>query len=650
MGRGSVVTPLRILICGLVAAVGLVRGNVVPASLFCEHAVLQQGIPIPVWGSADEDEKVTVTLAGQSVSTIAHDGKWSLQLAPLPAGGPHVLTITGKNRIEIADVLIGEVWICSGQSNMERQLGLRDGQQPIRNWEAEAAAADFPQIRHFGVAQHSSTRPETRADGRWLVCTPETAREFTAVGFFFGRSVHLARGTPVGLIHSSWGGTPAEAWTSRAGISQLPEFADTLAWLDQSARDPVFARATFEQSLARWFQQNDPGSYAEESWSSGTLDASAWPLMHLPVNWEKAGMPDFDGVVWFRREVELPADWVGRDVDLQLGAIDDIDSTWVNGRFVGSISMWNTPRVYHLAAGILKAGRNVIAVRVLDTGGNGGLWGPADAMRLVRADEPAKFIPLDGDWHCKTSVFLHNVPPPPLDVSGSPGVPTVLYNGMIAPLQPYAIRGVIWYQGEANANAALLYRRLFPNLVADWRRAWGQGDFPFLFVQIAPFKEMPPEIREAQRLSLAKIPNSAMAVTIDVGDANDIHPADKKPVGDRLALAARALAYGEKIEYSGPLFESLKVEGSKAVVKFSHLGHGLVAPGGELKGFTIAGADKKFHPAKANIVGDDVEVSADTVPAPIAVRYAWANVPEGNLFNRAGLPASPFATDSESNP
>lgn len=638
---------LRSLALVLLATAPLVRADVVPASLFCDHAVLQQGGPIPVWGTADEGEKVTVTLAGQTVSTVARDGKWSVRLASLVAGGPHVLTITGKNRVEISDVLIGEVWLCSGQSNMERQLGLREGQQPIVNWQAEAAAADFPSIRHFGVAQHLALAPQTRVAGQWIVCTPQTAPEFTAVGFFFGRALHLARGTPVGLIHSSWGGTPAEAWTSREGLMQIPELTDELGRLDKFRQDPVAARADYEQSLARWFTTNDPGSGSSQPWSDEAFDARAWPVMRLPVLWERAGLTDFDGVIWFRREVELPAAWSDRDIELHLGAIDDLDTTWVNGRLVGHKAVWNAPRLYIVPAGTLKPGRNVIAVRVLDTGGGGGLWGGGDTMRLVGGDNPAEMISLEGEWRYQASVYSHNAPPPPVDVSAGSGAPTALYNGMIAPLQPYAIRGVIWYQGEANAGQAQLYRRIFPNLVADWRRVWGQGDFPFLYVQIAPFKEMPPEIREAQRLSLAKIPNSAMAVTIDVGDANDIHPADKRPVGERLALAARALAHGEKLEYSGPLFESLRIDGARAVLTFSHIGGGLVAQGGELRGFAIAGADRAFHPAHAMIVGDTVEVSADGVSAPTAVRYAWASVPEGNLCNRAGLPASPFATNSD---
>ena len=639
--------PFRLFVAGLLLGASLARADVAPASLFCDHAVLQQGQPIPVWGTADSGEKITVSLAGETASTVAQDGKWSVRLPPLTAGGPHVLTIAGRNRVEISDVLIGEVWVCGGQSNMERQLGLREGQKPIRNWQAEAEAANFPQIRHFGVAQHLAVEPQARVDGQWLVCTPQTAPEFTAIGFFFGRALHLARGTPIGLIHSSWGGTPAEAWTSREGLLHIPEMADAIARLDQFRHDPGAARKAYEQDLDRWFEVNDPGSKSGSSWSADALDIKTWPVMRLPALWETAGLPDFDGVVWFRREVEVPAAWSGRELELHLGAIDDADTTWVNGRIVGGLNVWNTPRVYRLPADLLKPGRNIIAVRVLDTGGGGGLWGNGDSMRLSCVDNPSESIALDGEWRYRASANLHDAPPPPVDPAVSPGSPAVLYNGMIAPLLPYAIRGVIWYQGEANAGQARLYRRLFPNLVADWRAAWGQGDFPFLYVQIAPFKEMPPEIREAQRLSLAKIPNSAMAVTIDVGDADDIHPADKRPVGERLALAARALAYGEKLEYSGPLFESFRIEGRRAVLTFSHLGGGLVARGGALQGFTLTGADKVFHPAQATIVGDQVVVSADEVPAPVAVRYAWANVPEGNLFNAAGLPASPFATDSE---
>ena len=633
----------------LIAALGcvlasLAEAKVVPASLFCDHAVLQQGMTIPVWGTADENERVTVTIAGQSAVTVAHHGRWIVHLPELTAGGPYTLTIEGTNRIVLQDVLVGEVWICGGQSNMERQLGLREGQKPIRQWLAEAAAADLPQIRHFGVAQELSLTPKNAVDGSWTVCTPQTAPNFTAVGFFFGRALYEARHVPIGLIHSSWGGTVAEAWMSRDTIKEFPEEAATVRQLDKFARDPSGARLEYDRDLAHWFETNDPGSKPDAPWSGEALEADNWPTMRLPVQWEHAGLPDFDGVVWFRRAVDIPAGWSGKDVELHLGAIDDVDTTWVNGRLVGGDVIWNKPRVYRLPAGTLKTGRNIIAVRVLDTGGFGGLWG-GDVMRLVRADDPTHPVALDGDWHFRASLPLHGARQPPLYVAETPNAPTVLYNGMIAPLEPYAIRGVIWYQGESNADHPRLYRRLFPALVANWRRAWGEGDFPFLYVQVAPFKEMPPEIREAQFLSLRRIPNSAMTVTLDVGDADDIHPADKRPVGERLALAARALAYHEKIEYSGPLFDSMTVHGHKAVLRFTHAESGLVASGWTLTGFVVAGADKVFHPGVAIIVGDTIEVTSDAVATPIAVRYGWADFAEGNLYNRAGLPASPFRTD-----
>ena len=381
-------------------------------------------------------------------------------------------------------------------------------------------------------------------------------------------------------------------------------------------------------------------------WSATNLDTSSWKTMILPTYWENAGYPDFDGTFWFRRTVDLPEDWNGADVELHLGAADDNDTTWVNGVEVGATIGYNLPRVYRVPAGVLKRGANVIAVRVLDTGGYGGLYGGDDPIRLiVNAGGKTNSISLTGAWLYRKGVLLTDVGWPPTDYSQSPNAPSVLYNGMIAPLLPYAIRGVIWYQGESNVGRERQYRTLFPTMIADWRRAWGEGDFPFLFVQIAPFRGNSPELREAQLLSWQKTTNTAMAVTMDCGDANDIHPPHKQPMGARLALAARAIAYGEKLEYSGPAFKSMKIEGSEAVLHFTHPCGGLVAKDGPLKGFTIAGADKIFHPAHAEIRGQTVVVASDTVSHPVAVRYGWANVPEGNLFNRAGLPASPFRTD-----
>lgn len=476
------------------------------ASPFTDHAVLQQGIDIPVWGTAADGEQVTVTIAEQKVSTTAMAGRWSVRLKPMTAGGPHQLTIAGTNTITLNDVLIGEVWICSGQSNMERQLGPRPPQQLIENWEQEAATADFPQIRHFGVAHASATEPGTTVKGSWTVCSPATVKDFTAVGFFFGRALHQARKVPIGLLHTSVGGTPAEAWTSREALLANPDTAMVVeAW--KKACD------TYDSQLEKWKQDE---------------------------------------------------------------------------------------------ARLLEQHRKDVA-----------------AAKAAGKPVPRK-------------------PEPPRDPRKNP--PSRLYNAMVAPLIPYAIRGTIWYQGESNNGQAKAYRTLFPTMIADWRARWGQGDFPFLFVQIAPHGGMSPEIREAQFLTLARSPNTAMAVTTDVGDAKDIHPTRKRPVGERLALAARHLAYGEELEYSGPLYQSLRISGAKVELSFSHA-DGLAAKDGLLTGFTIAGADKKFVPAKAEIRNHQVIVWSDEVPTPVAVRYGWANVPEVNLVNGAGLPASPFRAD-----
>lgn len=604
---------------------------------------------VPVWGKADPGEKVTVAFAGQSVSTVAGaDGKWIVHLAPLKAGEPRTLTISGKNKIVLTNVLVGEVWVCSGQSNMERQLGLRAGQPPITNWKQEVASANYPEIRHFGVEQTKSFTPLETVKGQWAVCSPETVADFSAVGYFFGRDLHKARGVPVGLIHSAWGGTPAEAWTGEETLSGMPDFTNALAEVRRYRTNSLVAERQIRQKQKAWFAKVDPGSQSNSPWSAADLDVSDWKPMTLPNAWEGQGYRDFDGVFWFRRSFDLPENWDGSEVEIHLGAIDDDDTTWLNGTEVGATIGWNVPRVYRVPGSVLKRTGNIVAVRVLDSAAGGGLWGGTDAMRVIAAaGGKQETVSLAGTWLCKTGVSLRVSGWPPNDFSQSASAPAVLYNGMIAPLLPYAIRGVIWYQGEANVGRERQYQTLFPAMIADWRQAWGIGDFPFLFVQIAPYQSMTPEIREAQLLSWQKTRNTAMAVTLDCGDANDIHPANKEPVGARLALAARAVAYREKIDYSGPVFDSMKVKGSKVALRFKHVGGGLVAKEGMLKGFTIAGADKVFQPAHAEIDGDTVVVSAPSVTAPVAVRYAWANVPEGNLFNRAGLPASSFRTDVE---
>ncbi len=368
--------------------------------------------------------------------------------------------------------------------------------------------------------------------------------------------------------------------------------------------------------------------------------------MKLPTFWENAGIPGFDGVVWFRKDINLPEAWAGQKAVLHLGPIDDDDTTWVNGAQVGATSGYNLPRDYTIPASLLKSGRNVIAIRVLDTGGPGGIYGQPEQLKLeISGDNQIAPVSLADTWRYHAGNSLAQAQPLPKQLINNPNVVTVLYNGMINPLEPFAMRGVIWYQGESNNDRSKQYRTLFPLMIADWRHRWDEETFPFLFVQIAPYVDMGPEIREAQLLTLQKSPNTAMAVITDAGDANNIHPAHKQPVGARLALAARALAYGEHIEYSGPLFKKMEVKGDHAILYFTHVGKGLMAKGGELRGFVIAGADNKFVPAHAEIQGKTVVVTSDKVDKPVAVRYGWANVPDVNLYNKNGLPASPFRTD-----
>ena len=495
-------TVLIITVAAFLVGIGApARAEVEPNSLFSDGAVLQQGVALPVWGAGKDGEQIIVKIQDQTASTTVRDGRWLVRLKPMKAGGPFTMTITGDNTITITNLLVGEVWLCSGQSNMAFHLA-----RAANAAEAIAAAGDS-QLRLFTVLSGATDTPKTEVAGSWKESSPETARGFSAVAWFFGRELRRALKVPIGLINSSVGGTPAEAWTSRATLEADPGLREIMERYAEQVNkyDPVAAAAQHERAVEK-----------------------------------------------HKRAVE-------------------------------------------------KA--------------------EAAGEKLPRA------------------------PKAPADPRKSPVRPCGLYNAMIAPLEPYAIAGAIWYQGEANASRAAQYQKLFPAMIQDWRQAWGQGDFPFFFVQIAPHQAMKPEIREAQLVSWQKVPRTAMAVITDIGDEKDIHPTKKEPVGARLALAARAIAYGENLEYSGPVYAAMKIEGDHVVLSFTHIGSGLMAKDGELKGFTIAGADGTFSAAKATIEVDKVVVSSPSVQQPVAVRYGWANTPDVNLFNKEGLPATPFRTD-----
>jgi sialate O-acetylesterase len=622
--------------------------------LFSDHMVLQRGIENPIWGWTKPGAVVTVTLQGKTVqATAGEDGKWTARLPALVTGGPWQIDLGGPQKHHIKDVLVGEVWICSGQSNMEWPVSASN--EP----EKEIKAATHARLRLFSVPKRISGQPQATLEAAWQPCTPETVPGFSAVGYYFGRDLHQQLDVPVGLIHSSWGGTVAEAWASAEALEKLEDFKAAVQAVKQQAASPA-SDAEFQQQMSQWWAANDPGSKEGASWAAVEVPADGWQPMTLPGNWEQAGLADFDGVVWFRRTIEVPEALAGKTASLELGKIDDLDDSYLNGQRLGGMDAWTADRKYPVAAGALQAGRNVIAIRVLDTGGGGGVNGPAEAMRLVvpkqEGVEAEQVIPLTGEWQYRAGSPLAKLPPLPQRPNTNPNQVTVLYNGMIAPLVPYGVRGAIWYQGESNAGRAAQYRTLLPALIADWRTRFAAPELSFHIVQLANFMEPQTEpvqsgwaeLREAQALTSKNDPRVGLAVITDIGDAKDIHPRNKQDVGKRLALQALARTYGRKdIVSTGPEFAELKIDGAKAIVKFTSIGGGLKARSGELKGFAIAGADKKFVWGKAEIAGDTVVVTAEGVAAPVAVRYNWANNPIGNLFNAENLPAAPFRTDVE---
>ncbi|MFD1469600.1 sialate O-acetylesterase [Hymenobacter caeli] len=654
--RRSLLLPALLLALGASPAA---RAAVRLPALVGSHMVLQRDAKLPLWGWAAPGEQVSVTFRGKTYPAVpgGPDGRWQATLPPQPAGGPYTLTVRGQNTIELTDVLVGDVWLASGQSNMQFKVKdpNRGGYQPVQNADQEIAAANWPNLRLFTVNQTAAYRPQAEAPANgWQVCSPATIAEFSAVAYFFGRDLYQQYRVPMGLIADSWGGTPAEAWVSAEGLRAFPEFGAKVAAFSQrttSLADDQRAFQTqqkaFQQSINTRDQGYLPGG---KTWAAPDFDARAWATLAVPGAWEASpALAGYDGVVWFRKEIELTAADAARSLTLALGRIADADSTWFNGVKVGGTGGAGTPRAYDVPAALVHPGRNVIAVRVVDASGPGGFVGaPADLVLTTAA----RSLALAGAWQYRPGIAPADVPRPPVP-GGAQMAPTALYNGMIAPMQPLAIKGVIWYQGETNAERAEQYRTLFPALIADWRAHWGY-EFPFLFVQLANFNPALPqpaesdwaELREAQAGALA-LPRTGMATAIDLGDPADIHPHNKQEVGRRLALAARRVAYADPgVVASGPTYAGMAVAGPAVRLRFDHHGSGLRAPDGPLRGFAVAGADHKFYWATAQVQGDDVVVSSAEVPAPVAVRYDWATNPDGNLYNREGLPTVPFRTDT----
>ncbi|WP_461074071.1 sialate O-acetylesterase [Spirosoma horti] len=617
-------------------------------AVFGSHMVLQRRKPVPVWGWAEAGEKVTVTLNNQTKTTKADKaGKWRVTLDAMEAGGPYQLLVKGKsNTVTFDDVLAGEVWICSGQSNMEWPLGA------AANAKTEIPVANYPNIRQLLVKKDISLTPKDNIEGNWSVCTPTTAPQFTAVGYFFAKQLQKELNVPIGLINTSWGGTHSETWTSREAMNQNEELRVVANKLPASSEEVTQRGAARTQALIKTQQGNLPTAADEQTWASTTLNDSDWKTMNMPGDWEWGGLPTLDGVVWFRQDVVIPEGVNSQKMVLYIDSVADNDSTFVNGQLIGN-TKGGKARAYAVPDGLLKPGRNVVAIRVTDTGGSGGLMGRPEELKLAGNNLT---IPLAGKWkHRVANVFASSYKPGPNTFA------TQLFNAMINPLIPYAVEGAIWYQGESNAGRAYQYRKTFPLMIQDWRQHWGY-DFPFLFVQLASYNAANgdsrhgstwAELREAQTMTL-QLPNTGMAVTSDIGERTDIHPKNKLDVGNRLAAEAMRVAYSKSGEPGneasrGPQFNKMTVENNRAILTFSNVGSGLVAKDkyGYLRGFDVAGADQKFYYAKAEIQGNSVIVHADSVAVPVAVRYGWADDNgDVNLFNKENFPAIPFRTDT----
>jgi len=618
--------------------------------------VLQQNTTVPLWGYAPYGQEISVTPSwSKTRNSVFADknGKWIVNIKTPEAGGPYRIRFQDEEglNITIRNVKIGEVWLCSGQSNMEMPLAGWDG-QPVLNSEETISDANYTDIRLFTVKRNTSDFPIEDCEGKWEVCTPEVAGKFSAVGYFFGLDLYKKLNVPIGLIHSSWGGTPAEAWTNKNELEVFDFYKNNMSEISPTDHQDKL-RSIHAEKMLEW-TMSEGYDVPENNWMRDNIKEKRWEDFSIPGLWAGSIYNNLQGIVWFRKHVSIPRTWNGKDLTLELGPIDEMDVTWFNGKIVGehwNISDWTVNRKYNVPGSMVRAGDNTIVVRVINTSGAGGIYGENDELKIYMTDDPDNFISLSGQWKSKPEkeISFEN-PAPYCDNCSDYQLPTVLYNAMINPIIPYGIKGAIWYQGESNRNAPYRYRKLFPVMINSWRKNWNQGDFPFYYVQIAPYKYGPGEnsaiVRESQLMSLS-VPNTGMAVTMDIGDLVFIHPPDKQTVGKRLALWALSKDYGFKnITYSGPVYKEMKIIKKTIKLNFDYAENGLDSKGMKLIHFQIAGENRKFYDAEAIISGNTVIVSSRKVKKPVAVRYAWSDTAQPNLFNKSGLPASSFRTDN----
>ncbi len=616
------------------------------SKIFSDHAVLQRGLEVPIWGQARPGQTVKVSLDSISFQSEADQaGNWRVQLPPMEAGGPYKLIIdSDTEKVIFQNILVGDVWLCSGQSNMEWAVKYSN------NAEQEIQQATDDQIRHFKVPRSYGFWPQdTLKGGKWTVCNPENVGNYTAVGYFFAKELRKHQNVPIGLLNTSWGGSRIEPWmrAETLGYPNQEEAALSIQSYMDSIRNLTKARL---EALIGYLPEEDLGMKdVFPLWASPEYNHENWKTMDIPGTWESKGYPELDGIVWFRKEIFLTKRDIEHDLILNLGPIQDADITYFNGHLIGKTNSYDSKRTYSITSNHLREGLNTIAIRVHDGSWSGGLTGKCEDFFYTSSIEQKS---LCGAWHFKVGqVDLKNAAMPIR-------FHTLLYNYMIHPILDYPIKGALWYQGESNGSFADAknYAAQFETMIEDWRKLWNCGDFPFLWVQLANWQkpnQQPTDtgwarLREAQTKTLENVPNTAQAVIIDIGEADDIHPRNKQDVGYRLALGARKIAYSEALVHSGPLYKSMRIQENKIVLNFELFGSQLMTKdNAALQSFAIAGADQKFYWATAKIVGDQIIVSSPQVAHPLAVRYAWADNPStANLYNKEGLPASPFRTDS----
>lgn len=614
--------------------------------LISDGMVLQRKSPVVLWGQARPSVKVILSFLEREYDVLSDDkGYWEVTLKDLEHGGPYKMEISTEDgdKITVKDILIGDVWVLGGQSNMQIQIA-----RTLDLFEDEVKGASNSNIRKFSVPEKYNFQGplDELTGGEWIEVNPESVYDFSAIGYFFAEKIYDKYKVPIGLVHAAIGGTPAEAWVSEETLMRFGRFQEEIT----INKDDAYVKGTQQREEARnnrWYNdlyKNDLGiNGSETEWFKDEIDDSDWNEIELPRRFTGTELENHKGSIWLRKEIMVPEDLAGKEARLVLGTLVDGDDTYLNGEQVGNTGYLYPPRRYNIREGLLKPGKNIITVRLIVTSNV-----PAfvtDMPYFLQVEDEK--IPVSGTWKYKVGASMETQKP----TTFFQYKPTGVYNAMIYPLRRYAIKGVLWYQGESNTGHPHDYKELFEAVISDWRKVWNLGDFPFLYVQLAnfcPWREEPEvsgwaRLRDEQRKVL-QVPNTGMAVTIDVGMYNDLHPWDKKTVGERLALWAQNKAYGEDIVCSGPIYNSYKVEGDKIRLYFDHIGSGLISKDGEeLKTFEICGKDKIFKEGKAEIDGETVLVHSQEVKEPEIVRYAWADNPEeANLYNKEGLPASPF--------